>query len=463
MAPVRSRCGLCALLAAALLVYVMLSERLNEHIEHTYLKQGSRFHDFMHTSKNSTVVPTADDLIVFVHIPRTSGETLKISLFNDLSYQFNPEWMDALHCGEGAEAFAEHDYSWLCKRYADKGMNDEVFGPPAPWPTGSGAQASEFETGAVQPRPWEVGPAKRPPPKRRAPASQGGWGGRDGRTLSEVVALVKGGNVVQGFWSRSDIERLKELVAPRRVKLWTVLRHPLERSLSFFHMANATVQGEERCRLRVPWAKSCAEASYRSWYSNPPIVRNDIDAARQQALSDYIVSYGHDTQTHQLADQMHARYRVLRPRAALAAAQEFLKQMDYVGFFEDMLSDMPRLQREIFPHAQGSSTYSALYKLGALVGYPRMHTLKYTSHLEPEERELLEAANALDAELYSWARDEFGKGPLRMHETYRAFAKHHAPTALVAWLAFTLCCHLIKFGLDKRTDAQLARLGPKLK
>ena len=109
MVSVRSRCGLCALLAAALLVYVMLSERLNEHIEHTYLKQGSRFHDFMHTSKNSTVVPTAEDLIVFVHIPRTSGETLKISLFNDLSYQFNPEWMDALHCGEGAEAFAEHD------------------------------------------------------------------------------------------------------------------------------------------------------------------------------------------------------------------------------------------------------------------------------------------------------------------------------------------------------------------
>ena len=78
--------------------------------------------------------------------------------------------MDALHCGEGAEAFAEHDYSWLCKRYADKGMNDEVFGPPAPWPTGSGAQASEYETGAVQPRPWEVGPTKRPPPERRAPA-----------------------------------------------------------------------------------------------------------------------------------------------------------------------------------------------------------------------------------------------------------------------------------------------------
>ena len=287
-----------------------------------------------------------------------------------------------------------------------------------------------------------------------------------GHGISAELAR-RGARVAVNFsQSRQDaeatVERLKELVAPRRVKLWTVLRHPLERSLSFFHMANATV-GEERCRLRVPWAKSCAEASYRSWYSNPPIVRDDIDAARQQALSDYIVSYGHDTQTHQLADQMHARYRVLRPRAALASAQEFLKQMDYVGFFEDMLSDMPRLQREIFPHAQGSSTYSALYKLGALVGYPRMHTLKYTSHLEPEERELLEAANALDTELYSWARDEFGKGPLRMHESYRAFAKHHAPTALVAWLAFTLCCHLIKFGLDKRTDAQLARLGTKLK
>ena len=37
-------------------------------------------------------VPTLDELIVFVHIPKTTGETMKIALFNAVGYQFNPEW-----------------------------------------------------------------------------------------------------------------------------------------------------------------------------------------------------------------------------------------------------------------------------------------------------------------------------------------------------------------------------------
>jgi hypothetical protein len=52
------------------------------------------FHNWMHTSKQSVKVPLQDELIVFVHVPRTSGETLKIALFNDVDYQYNPQWTD---------------------------------------------------------------------------------------------------------------------------------------------------------------------------------------------------------------------------------------------------------------------------------------------------------------------------------------------------------------------------------
>ena len=44
--------------------------------------------------------------------------------------------------------------------------------------------------------------------------------------------------------------------------------------------------------------------------------------------------------TWQLGHQMHARHRTIPPRLALQQAQEFLSEMDFVGFFEDMLWDV---------------------------------------------------------------------------------------------------------------------------
>lgn len=231
------------------------------------------------------------DLIVFVHIPRTSGETLKISLFNDLSYQFAPEWMDALHCGEGARLWQQMGFSWLCERFEDRGRNDEEFGPPEPWPVGSASLR--------RPPPWEAAEKVLGAPSLPTPDPGRGWGntswswtGKEGRTTSETLKAVQTGNVIQGIFSRSDIERMRTAIAPRKLILWTVLRHPLERSLSFFGMVNSSTEEGQDCRLRVPWAATCPNASYGNYYSSPPVVRTDVDPARRQQLSDYIESYG---------------------------------------------------------------------------------------------------------------------------------------------------------------------------
>ena len=42
--------------------------------------------------------------------------------------------------------------------------------------------------------------------------------------------------------------------------------------------------------------------------------------------------------------------------------------MDYVGFFEDLREDFPRLRREIFPHARGTALHSAFFSLGNVIG-----------------------------------------------------------------------------------------------
>ena len=286
--------ALCCAVLLLVILGLTTNESANEAFEHG-LKQGGRihgFHDFMQSSKGSTVVPVAEDLIVFVHIPRTSGETLKISLFNDLSYQFAPEWMDALHCGEGALLWRQMGFSWLCERYEDLGRNDEDFGPPEPWPVGSALLR--------QPRPWEA--AEQVLGGGSVPASDdpkgwagGSWTGKEGRTAAETLHAVQAGNVIQGFFSRSDIERLRTAISPRKLILWTVLRHPLERSLSFFNLVNSSSTDEgQDCRLRVPWAATCPDASYSHYYSSPPVVRTDVDPARRQHLSDYIESYGEE-------------------------------------------------------------------------------------------------------------------------------------------------------------------------
>merc|ERR1740123_45308 len=93
---------------SALTVVVLLSEDLNEYVEHQWIKKGL-FHHLLHTSRRTTHIDAKEELIVYVHVPRTSGETLKVTLFNDVAYQYHPEWVDSLHCDEDCMTF------WTCK------------------------------------------------------------------------------------------------------------------------------------------------------------------------------------------------------------------------------------------------------------------------------------------------------------------------------------------------------------
>jgi len=385
-----------------LVVFIMLHEGTNEYLEHSWLKEGY-FHNFMHTSKGTAHVPTGEDLIVFVHIPRTSGETLKISLFNDVAYQFNPEWVDELHCHSCSDLWDCGRFLWLCQKFRGRG---DKLGPPAP-------------------KLWE----------------------HDNHDKIGQMKAVERGNMIQGFFSRMDIERLRNSTS-RRLKIFTVLRHPIERSLSWMQMTNVSCP-------RVPWAPSCAEATYLSYYKEPPQVRTDLDQERQELLAAYIVSYGHNSMTWQLGHQMHSKFRDIPEQDALQRAKGFLEQMDEVFFFEDMLFDFPRLWRGIFSQSSGSTAQIVLYMLGCTFGYPRMHTLKYYAHLTAEEREAVLGANRLDSELYSWARVRFG-AKTHLYESNTALMSSFIPVvaaSLVVCAIARYVCIYIRWHRDGTKSA----------
>ena len=207
------------------------------------------------------------------------------------------------------------------------------------------------------------------------------------------------------------------------------------------HVCAFTTMLGRNCR--IPWSASCLEdvaPRPLDYYAPPgkPNVRTDVKQELQQRFRDYAVSYGHNTMTWQLGHHLHAQYRTVTDAEALAAAKTFLESMEYVGFFGDMFRDFPRLKSAVFPHAQGSWMWVAAYELGALFGLPRMRTLKYFSHLSPEEKTAVAAANALDMELYEWAKQRFGKEHIVMHDSYATFALAFSPALLVGTAAIII-------------------------
>ena len=372
------------------------NETFNEYFEHKWIKDGSSFHNWMHTSANVIHTPAKKTLIVYVHIMRTSGETLKISLFNNVSYQFNPEHMDEIF------AYAKQE---------GRVSNDETMSPARPWPIGL-----EWPK-HVKPRPW----------KRR-----------DGkRGIAHIKEAIKHGNVIQGFFSKLDVQRLRKWAKEygRPVQMWTVLREPIERTLSLKEMIG---------HHRVPWPHSTDVVPKWSDFYQTPIPKVGRGSEKQHVI-DYVTSYCHNGMTWQLGHQQHAAFRNISEDLAFESAKSFLEEMDYVGFFEDMIWDFPRLVNEIFPHSRNAGYYKFAYWVGTLVGWPRMRVRKHLGHVPIDQRDAVFAANKLDIKLYEWAKKRFNKENIVMFDNYiqcsiYMFFVFFLPVFACAVGIYCLCC-----------------------
>ena len=178
---------LLAGLVAIVVVYITASD-LNSVAALTIKgdKKGLVFttflHDFFQTSKNKTVIPyDPEHLIVFQHIPRSAGDSMRTHLFNNVAYDFTPF------------------------RVGDREA------PPRPW-----LLPSEIQD------PYYTPYFKENKPKKSLPKL--------------TAEILKNASVVKGYWSTSDIDMMEHVTGRDTIR-FTFLRHPLERALSFYGFA----------------------------------------------------------------------------------------------------------------------------------------------------------------------------------------------------------------------------------
>lgn len=176
----------------------------------------------------------------------------------------------------------------------------------------------------------------------------------------------------------------------RSVKTFTILRHPIERCLSY----------RDWWMDRSPeWTRFLRNKSVAEFFEAPGYQRRGF--------------YCFNGMVRQLGrglNETFASYPTMSPQertSLLEAAKKRLKELDLVGFYENMNWDFFRLRREIFPETEVHWSYRILYQLGTWFGLSRLKILKYTASAKPSDLEYLHSILDLDLELWEWARVEF--------------------------------------------------------
>lgn len=167
--------------------------------------------------------------------------------------------------------------------------------------------------------------------------------------------------MVKGYFSRDDIVKVK-----RPIKLFTVLRHPMERALSFYRFTN---------RLNSVILGRKTRLTLEEYFDN-----------QDPGLQPYFETYLHNSMTYQLGCQMNSEYRdQCTPEEALSRAKDWITKMDYVAFFENYMWDFRLIREKIFPDVQVPEFFPFLFEVGLWLSFPKVLPLffalvKFTSH-----------------------------------------------------------------------------------
>ena len=204
---------------------------------------------------------------------------------------------------------------------------------------------------------------------------------------AEIEALRQH-RVAKGFVSHVDIAKLGD-----DVRLVTFLRDPLERVLSLHQF----LQGGEGAGCKAE------------------------DVAGFVTTEDSLIrAHARNGMTWQLGDALPIASRRCSVDEAQKRARALLERCAFVGFYEDLEPDVPRLSRELFARVRSPVPTLGLFRLGALATAHRRRVRKYAATLTVRERELVVAANQQDLALYAWARKRAGRTN-SLHDDYHSW------------------------------------------
>ncbi|CAE8637082.1 unnamed protein product [Polarella glacialis] len=349
--------------------YVML----NEHVEHGIFKSYT-LHSHWELAGSQARLPngTADSpLLVFQHIPRTSGDSMQTHLFRDKTSAFSSSspW--------------PHEFS---KKWA------ETFLP-----------AEDLE-----------------------------------KTMEPSTKLIK------GYYSRRDLQTIK-----RSKKVFTFLRHPVERVLSLFHMIKPKCVG-------VP----LDEVTFLEKGNNMCISTFGKLISTCAYPWDYSCTFALNSMTWQLGGDQHCASRsAADANEVLARAKQALEEAAFVGFYETLDADFWALKENIFPGVQLPRYVPAAFWLGAWLSLPRLRVLKFSAGLSDDALDCIRQHLDLDLELYEWALKRF-KPDLVLYTSYRGFFwGHPCYTLTLGFLLLLLtsacqyCCRLCGRAAPRESSA----------
>lgn len=198
------------------------------------------------------------------------------------------------------------------------------------------------------------------------------------------------GKFIKGVLSAREINYIRKVCDEKKrdVTVFTFLRHPVERVLSFYELF---------------WGKNHSET--------PDVFERFFDYSHPEFQSHtwrgYVRTVAENSMTWQLGDTIFYNKRFKTEREVLRSAKRALKQMAFVGFFENLADDFLALRHTLLSHIEISPLYPLSMYLGARAFSPFHKVRSWTKKYSKEQIKMVERHVTLDLELYHWAVKEF--------------------------------------------------------
>lgn len=255
----------------------------------------------------------------------------------------------------------------------------------------------------------------------------------DGKFLVDNSTML-----VSGFYSRRDLELLEQRVSPRRLRVFTIFRDPIERLLSLGRFSGSDI----------------AKKKIFGNGSQPP-------------SSQYWQEFGQNSLTRQFGDALFKgkRTRGMMPQQLLESAKDWIdNHVEYVGFFEALPESQWHIHSELFgDDVSVPFVYPWLFWIGAVISSPRREVRKFHNRFAEEHPDVIENVvrwQTMDIELYEYAKAKFNPS-VRQYDTYFEFAVGHwmLGIALALLIATPVACLLV---MQRRTllDTQQSPAPP---
>ena len=215
--------------------------------------------------------------------------------------------------------------------------------------------------------------------------------------------------IIKGHFGIADILNFNRFGFEQ--KIFTVLRHPIERVLSLFKFVSL-----HNCKILK---RIFFEFSHCPNLTEFLQISNDKNGRMRQLTSNYVTWQIGSNVLHRNVNDFDDE--ALNANQYELAKKQLLRNVDFIGFYEDMWNDFEQIHERILPNIKGTALTRLIFNAGTFVSLPRMRTKKYSRQIGGDELKIIEKRNQFDLRLYEWARQRMNKS-FKLYASYGEYA-----------------------------------------